>query len=253
LPILPHDAKIHAFHGPLAVGKTPGADAMRLCFSFALVVCAAPITASLCADEPKLPLLVSEDFEKGADRWQPTDPAAWKVKETQSGKVLSQFDKKSKYKPPYRSPFHFALLKDVTVGDFVLDVKALSTHADYGHRDMCVVFGYQDPAHFYYVHFGKETDDNANQIFIVDGKPRTKISTKTTSGTNWTDRWHAIRVARNATDGSIEVFFDDMKTPVMTAKNDRFKWGQIGVGSFDDTGDWDDVKLYGTKVDRKAK
>ena len=211
-------------------------------------LCAVPMAR---ADAPKLPLLVSEDFEKGADRWRPTDPAGWKIKETPAGKVYSQFDKKSKYNPPHRSPFHFALLRDATVGDFVLDVKALSTHKDYGHRDMCVVFGYQDAAHFYYVHFGKETDDHANQIFIVDGKPRVKISTKTSSGTNWDEKWHAIRVARNAADGAIEVFFDDMNTPVMTAKNDRFKWGQIGFGSFDDTGDWDDVKLYGSKIDRK--
>jgi hypothetical protein len=224
---------------------------MRLCYVIMLVVWVACGAVSRSAEEPKLPLLVSEDFEKGADRWQPTDAAAWKVKETPMGKVLSQFEKKSKYKPPHRSPFHFALLKDVIVGDFVLDLKAHSTHADYGHRDMCVIFGYQDAGHFYYVHFGKQTDDHANQIFIVDGKPRIKISTKTSAGTNWDDRWHAIRVVRRVEDGLIEVFFDDMKSPVMTAKNDRFKWGQIGVGSFDDTGDWDDVKLYGTKMDRK--
>ena len=82
---------------------------------------------------------------------------------------------------------------------------------------MCLFFGYQDPAHFYYVHLGKKTDDHANQIFIVNGADRKKISTKTTDGTNWNDDWHSVKIVRKVADGSIEVYFDDMKTPVMTA------------------------------------
>ena len=60
----------------------------------------------------------------------------------------------------------------MVVGDFVLEVELQSTVKDYDHRSMVLVFGYQDPAHFYYVHFGKKTDDHANQIFIVNGAPR---------------------------------------------------------------------------------
>ena len=68
------------------------------------------------------------------------------------------------------------------VGDFQLELQLQSTVKDYDHRSMVLVFGYQDPAHFYYVHFGKKTDDHANQIFIVNAAPRLKISTKTTPG-----------------------------------------------------------------------
>src|SRR5262249_44849483 len=151
-----------------------------------------------------------EDFENGAGRWQPTDPAVWKVIETKNGHAYNLFNAKSKYNPPHRSPFNFALVKDVVVSDFVFDGKCQSTVKDYPHRDMVVVFGYQDPAHFYYVHLGKKADDHANQIFIVNGAPRTKISTKTTPGTNWTDDWHHVRIVRRFADGTIEVYFDDM-------------------------------------------
>ncbi len=199
-------------------------------------------------DEVKLPLVFRDDFEKGADRWKPTDPNAWKVKPHGDGHVYSQFEKQSKYQPPHRSPFNISLLKDVAVGDFVLDVKVLSTHPDYGHRDACVVFGYQDPSHFYYVHFGKQADDHANQIFIVNEKPRTKISIKSTDGTNWDEKWHHVRVVRKTIDGSIDVFFDDMKNPVMTARDKTFAHGGIGIGTFDDTSDWDDIELRGTLV-----
>lgn len=198
----------------------------------------------LVAAAPDLPLLLSEDFEKGADRWQPTDPSAWKIVETPGGKVYSLFGK-SVYKPPHRSPFNFALIKEMSVGDFVLEAKVQSTIKDYPHRDICLVFGYQNPAHFYYVHFGKKTDDHANQIFIVNDAPRLKISTKTTPGTNWTDEWHKVKIVRTIDDGQIAVYFDDLETPAMTATDKTFVWGQVGVGSFDDIGNFDDVKLSG--------
>lgn len=206
--------------------------------------------SSVVAAPPKLPLLVKEDFEQGARRWQPTDSAAWRLNETDAGNVYSQFKKRSKYEPPHRSPYNISLLKDVLVGDFVLDAKVLSTHEDYGHRDVCLFFGYQDAAHFYYVHLGKKADAHANQIFIVNDKPRTKISLKTTPGTNWDDKWHHVRVTRTVQDGLIQIYFDDMETPVMEAKDTTFKWGQIGVGSFDDTGDWDDITLRGVRIER---
>ena len=139
------------------------------------------------------------------------------------------------------------------VGDFELTARVLSTHPDYGHRDVCLFFGYQDPAHFYYVHLGKKADDHANQIFIVNAKPRTKISLKSTKGTNWDDKWHDVKIVRSVKDGKIEVFFDDMKKPVMIANDKTFTWGRIGLGSFDDTGDWDDVRLRGVKVKKPQR
>jgi hypothetical protein len=200
-----------------------------------------------------LPLLLHEDFAKGASRWQPTDAKAWKVIDTDQGKVYSQFVKRSKYNPPVRSPYNISLIKDLLVGDFVLDAKVQSTTPDYGHRDVCLFFGYQNPSHFYYVHLGKKTDDHANQIFIVNDKPRTKISLKTTPGTPWDDNWHQVRIVRKVKDGTIAVYFDDMKNPVMTAKDTTFTWGQVGVGSFDDTSNWKDIKVYGKRVERPEK
>ena len=195
-----------------------------------------------------LPLLFSADFEDGkTDRWQPTDPKAWKITVQGGNRVYSQF-KASKYKTPVRSPFNRSVIKDLTVGSFVLDVRLQSTKKDYPHRDLCLFFGYRDPSHFYYVHFGKRTDDRANQIFIVNAKDRVKISTKTTKGTNWTNNWHHARVVRDVKTGKIDVYFDDMKTPAMTAVDKTFTKGQVGVGSFDDVGNFDHILVYGEKV-----
>ncbi len=163
------------------------------------------------ADEKDLPLVFQDSFAAGATAWQPTDPDAWKIIDAGAWKAFSQF-KQSTYKPPHRSPFNFALVKDVVVGHCVLEARVRSTARDYPHRDVCLIFGHRDPAHFYYVHFGQKTDDHANQIFIVNGADRTKISTKTTDGTKWNDDWHRVRVVRSAATGDIKVYFDDMNS-----------------------------------------
>lgn len=231
-----------------SVRRLPARSAVAAALTGFFLAAAAPLAGA----EPgkALPLVFADDFEKGDEHWRPTDPKAWKVGEgEQSNRFYSQFQQ-SKYKPPHRSPFNFSLVKDVIVGDFVLETRVRSTVKDYGHRDVCLVFGYQDPAHYYYVHLGKKADDHANQIFIVNDAPRTKISLKTTPGTDWNDEWHAVKIIRRTADGAIEIYYDDMETPIMTAQDKTFLWGQVGLGSFDDTGDWDDVKLFGLRESR---
>ncbi len=210
-----------------------------------------------CADQAKmlsdkkLPLVFQADFEDGMlDAWEATDPAAWRIEEGRGGKVLAQF-KKSKYEPKVRSPLNINLIKDVVVGSFELKVKMLSTTKDYGHRDLCLFFGHQDPSHFYYVHIANKADDHANSVFIVNGEPRVSIAKIRTEGTKWDDNWHTVRLVRDTEKGTIEVFFDDRPEPIMTAIDDTFKQGRIGVGSFDDTGQFDDICISGVskKVD----
>ncbi len=205
--------------------------------------------ASLWAEPlSDLPLIYQDDFESGAAAWKPTDATAWKITKTDAGAVYSQFKKKSDYEPPHRSPYNVSLLKNIVVGDFDLVARVRSTHPDYGHRDVCLFFDYRDSAHFYYVHLGKKADDHANQIFIVNEAARKKISITSTDGTNWDDAWHTVKISRRIKDGSIKIYFDDMKIPVMTASDLHFTHGRVGLGSFDDTSDWDDIRLYGERV-----
>jgi hypothetical protein len=201
-------------------------------------------TTASAQEEKQLPLLFSDDFSKGAEHWQPTDPKAWRVVKADKGFVYNQFQQ-SKYKTLVRSPFNISLLKDLKVTDFVLEAKVQSTGKDSPHRDMCLFFGYQAPDRFYYVHLAKRADDHANQIFIVNQADRKKISTKTSEGTPWDDGWHAVKVVRTVGDGAIEIYFDGKQ--VMTAQDKTFTWGQVGLGSFDDSGNWADVKVHGRK------
>jgi hypothetical protein len=235
---------------------------------FRLVPFAVLAAAAILAPQPALraaealPLVHADEFEHGVDRWQTTDPdpakLSWEVIEIDgpAGQPTKAFRTtgKSAYEPKHRSPPNYALLKDVVVGDFDLTVRVQSTNSRAGaHRDMCIVWGYQDPNHFYYVHFGAQADPNSCQVFIVNDAPRTPITVKTTKGTPWTDGWHTVRVVRRTADGAIDVYFDDMQTPLMTARDKTFTWGQVGLGTFDDHGNWDDFELRGVETKRPAK
>ena len=192
-----------------------------------------------------MPLVFSADFEEGSlDAWEPTDTKAWRVEDGHGGKVLSLFQQ-SKYAPSVRSPLNINLVKDVVVGSFEMELQMHSTTKDYGHRDMCLFFGHQDPSHFYYVHIANQSDAHANSIFLVNGEPRVSIAKTRTEGTKWDDNWHSIRLVRDVETGSIEVFFDDNPEPIMTAVDEHFESGRIGVGSFDDTGQYDNIRIRG--------
>lgn len=185
----------------------------------------------------------TESFEHGLDRWEMTDAKAWAVAEDPAGNHVLSLEHASEYAPPFRSPVNIALVKGAEFGSFEMTVRMKQTGREYGHRDLCVFFGYRDPAHFYYLHLATKADDHANSIFIVNGAPRLSIAESRTGGTVWDDQFHTVKIRRDADSGKIEAFFDDMTKPVMTATDKSFTVGRIGVGSFDDVGHFDDIRV----------
>ncbi len=165
-----------------------------------------------------------------------SDPAAWRAGSDGAGPWLELFGA-SEYLPPFRSPLNIALMSGLQFGDFVLEAEVQQTGREYGHRDLCLFFGYQGPSQFYYVHFASAADENAHNVFLVDDAPRRNIATQTTAGIEWGDGvWHRVRLERRLGDGSIRVYFDDMSEPIMVAWDRRFGMGMLGFGSFDDVG-----------------
>lgn len=205
---------------------------------FSLLAMLSAVT-SYAAEIPENYQLVYEQDFAGDDclaDFQFTDPTAWRTGENKAGDTFMEQFRASKYKYKVRSPYNIALLMKHQVKDFVLDVELQQTGKEYGHRDMCVFFGFQDRARFYYAHIASKTDDHAHNIFIVNDKPRLRISSQTTAGHAWTDQWHKVRLTRDSGDGTTQVFVDNLEKPVMLARDTTFAWGYVGIGTFDDTG-----------------
>ena len=196
-------------------------------------------------------LLFEYDFEEDPQlsAFEMTDPSAWRIQEEDENKCLELYTQ-SKYQPRVRSPRNIAFIRGHQFGDFTLEVSLSQTGREYGHRDMCIFFGMKDPSNFYYVHLASKTDDHAHNIFLVNDEPRVKISEKTTDGIDWGEigSWHKVKIVRKLDDGLIQVYYDDMSTPIMETHDTHFDFGYIGFGSFDDTGKIDNIKVWGSEV-----
>ena len=199
------------------------------------------------ADVPKdYKLLYEQTFDKREvlQNFVMTDTNAWTFSKGDPGGAL-ELAKQSRYKPEVRSPVNIALIKDKVFGDFILEADLIQTGREYGHRDMCLFFGFLRPSQFYYAHIATKADPNAHNIFVVNNQPRTNIAKSTTTGVNWgLEVWHKVRLERKVADGSIKVYFDDLIHPIMVAQDKTFGEGHIGFGSFDDTGKIDNVKIW---------
>ncbi len=239
------------------VQPTPEEAMMKTSTALGVVLSLLTLTAS--AQQPPEQIVATDDFENGMGRWSTSDPEgtpkSWTIVEapddTAAPNHYLRVTRTSDYEPPHRSPHSVALLKDVQVGDFELKVRLQNTNVKAGaHRDLCLFWGYQDPAHFYYVHLGAKADPHSCQIFIVNDAPRTMITQQQTDHTPWTEGWHDVKIVRRVDSGLIEVYFDDMETPRMTARDKTFTWGQVGLGTFDDHGNFDDFNLQGTAAEK---
>lgn len=225
-----------------------GAVGSLLLFAFAQPLCGQDAVESLDTNQLSrgMPLVFSDDFERGSNNWETTDDAAWYLHKEGENQVFGLNKRTSDYQPKVRSPHNIALIKDIKLSDFVLIFKVRSTKDTGDHRDCCVFFGYQDPSNFYYAHLGAKPDPASGQIMIVKDAPRTPL-TQNNKNVAWDDEWHTVKVVRDSQEGTIEIYFDDMEKPHMTAVDKTFGKGRIGIGSFDDMNDFDDVKLYGNK------
>jgi hypothetical protein len=141
-----------------------------------------------------------------------------------------------------RRPLQFARLKNVNVGSFDLSVKTRREG-----RSMIIVFNYVDTLHFYYTHVSRDRGTFQpvhNGIFLVDGGPRRRIAGTEAQPALPDTKWHTIRVVRNVKTGLIQVYSDVQKTPLFSVVDHHFTCGQIGLGSFDETGDFADLKIH---------
>jgi hypothetical protein len=56
---------------------------------------------------------------------------------------------------------------------------------------------------------------------------------------------------RDSNSGTIELYFDDMETPIMVAEDKTFTEGYIGFGSFDDLGKVDNIRIWAPSAKEK--
>ncbi|MBI1983238.1 MAG: hypothetical protein HYS61_03475 [Acidobacteria bacterium] len=181
-----------------------------------------------------------EDFEKGnLAAWDFPFAEDWKILDEGNNRFLHMLRNRPPGVP--RRPLQFARLKGTNVGSFDLRLRVRR-----GGQSMIAVFNYVDTLHFYYAHLSADRGAEQpvhNGLFIVNDEPRKRIA-GTEAAPALPDReWHEVRITRNVPTGSIEVFVDGGREPLFSVIDHTLSCGEIGFGSFDETGDFDDIEL----------
>jgi hypothetical protein len=201
------------------------------------------LVAAMAAAPASGPVDFREDFSSGRlDAWQFPFPEDWVVKEEGPLRLLHMLRNREPLVP--RRPQQFARIKGINVGTFTLEARVRRAG-----KSMAIAFNYVDNIHFYYAHLSADPGakvDVHNGIFLVDGAPRRRIAGIEAAPALPDINWHKVRVERNVRSGSIKVFVDSDPQPRFSVIDNTFKCGQVGLGSFDETGDFADVKLSST-------
>ncbi len=212
----------------------------RVSIQFLCALLLAAVTMTIDARPVVRSVKFHDDFSSGKlDAWQFPFPEDWVIRSDGPLNYLHMLRNREPLVP--RRPMQFALLKDVNVGSFTFQARVRREGSS-----MMIVFNYVDTLHFYYTHLSKDPGakvDVHNGLFIVDGAPRHRIAGLEATPVLPDTNWHTVRVHRDVHSGSIEVFVDGESQPRFSVVDHTFSCGRVGIGSFDETGDFADVRL----------
>jgi hypothetical protein len=195
-----------------------------------------------------LTLALAAASANGADRlsifgrtWSVPVASDWKIDREGSTEVL-HLDKNRGPLPGARRPIQFALTEvpDYSVLTLESDVMALG-------RSVILVFAYRDEAHFDYAHISIDmatAQPVHNGIFHVYGGERVRISAERgRAALGESGRWYHVKLTHEATTGAVAVAVDGQAVPALEAVDRSLGSGKAGLGSFDETGAFKNVKI----------
>jgi hypothetical protein len=176
-------------------------------------------------------------------QWSLDGSGSWTVAD---GKLV--LERAGKPEGPIRRPAALAIFKMDPLKQVTLKAEVRSTAPqDVLRRDVNLIFGYESPSRFYYVHLSGITDAVHHGIFLVADADRKRIDDGKGQPQLKDQNWHRVRLERDGATGRIEIFVDDSKSPVLVASDTTIPAGRVGLGSFDDTGEFRGIEIAGSK------
>ena len=178
--------------------------------------------------------------------WSVQAIADWKVIEEDGNQVLQLVQHRGPLPGPRRPiQFALALTQDFSQVNVEADVRPLG-------KSLIIVFAYRDPAHFDYAHLSADTgikEPVHNGVFHVFGGERVRISNQSgPAAFQETGRWYHVVLTHDGNSGVVRVSVDGHSIPALYAVDLSLTAGKVGIGSFDETGDFKNVKLKGAHL-----
>jgi|SRR5882672_2850605 len=217
---------------------------MKAVMRLSIYVVSAAIVSSLTLFAAQKPFTTRLDFTTPDALGKLTldGSGAWEVKDQ-----LLILSKAGTPGGPIRRPSALAVLQSDPLLRVTVQVEMRSTAPEeVKNRDLEIIFGYESPSRFYYVHLAGITDPNHNGIFLVDNTDRRRIDDGTAPPQLKDREWHRVRLERDGATGRTEIFVDGAKQPALHATDTTIPSGRVGLGSFDDTGEFRKFSVTGT-------
>ena len=190
------------------------------------------------------PLLATGALHVFGFTWTVPDAADWKIGSDDGSSVLHLLVGKEPPANVPRRPMQFAIAntRDFHAVRIDADVRPL------GHSLM-IVFAYRDAEHFNYAHMSIDTavqQPHHNGIFHVYGGERVRISSEQGPQTfAQSNRWYHVALNWHGATGEVNVQVNGTDVPALHAVDLSLRSGKVGLGSFDETGDFKNVRITG--------
>lgn len=184
--------------------------------------------------------VASEEVSVFNHKWTLPQAADWKIEDG----ILHLVTARGPVAGVPRRPTQFALADTPNFDSVTIeaDVQPLK-------RSLIFVFAYRDEAHFDYAHLSTDTGTKQpvhNGIFHVYGGERVRISSEAgPAAFPAANRWYHVALTHNAQTGEVSVTVDGKPVPALSATDKSLGAGRIGIGSFDETADFKNVRITG--------
>jgi hypothetical protein len=115
-------------------------------------------------------------------------------------------------------------------------------------RSLVLIYAWQDEAHFNYAHISSDPAEKVhvhNGIFHIFGGERVRISPLDGPPSLPTQDWTPVRLLFDGDSGRCIVEVNGKRNPSLEAADLSLRYGRVGLGSFDETGDFRNVRIRG--------
>jgi hypothetical protein len=119
-------------------------------------------------------------------------------------------------------------------------------------RSLIIVYAWQDPAHYNYAHISSDAaakQNVHNGMFHIFGGERVRISPLDGPASFDTTDWTPVKLVFDGDAGHCYVEVNGKRNPSLDAVDLSLRWGRVGLGSFDETGDFRNVRITGVQRD----
>jgi len=184
--------------------------------------------------------LAADSIDAFGHRWTVQNPADWAIVSP------TEISLKIPGTPPPgipRRPQKFAIAETEPFRKVTIEAEIRRAK-----RSLILVYAWQDKDHFNYAHISSDsaaTQAHHNGMFHVFGGERVRISALDGPASLPTQDWIPVKLVFDGDSGRCYVEVAGKRNPSLDAVDLSLRHGRVGLGSFDETGDFRNVKIKG--------